>query len=74
MSVVRAAAAVAVLFAALAVPTVAVAQREAENGELRAAKALDAVRDAGAAYVPQAHAQRAQSFTIICTAPSLLRR
>jgi adenosine deaminase len=45
MSVVRAAAAVAVLFAALAVPTVAVTQREAENGELRAAKALDAVRD-----------------------------
>jgi adenosine deaminase len=38
------AAAVTVLLAALAVPTVAAAQRLAAEGELRAAKALDAVR------------------------------
>jgi adenosine deaminase len=38
------AAAVAVLLAALAVPAIAAAQRQAAEGELRAAKALDAVR------------------------------
>jgi adenosine deaminase len=43
MSAVRAAG-IAALLTALAVPAVAVAQREADQGELRAAKALDAVR------------------------------
>jgi adenosine deaminase len=44
MRTARAIAGIAVLLAALAVPAVAAAQREAGEGELRAAKALDAVR------------------------------
>jgi len=44
MRMARAIAGIAVLLAALAAPAVAVAQREAGEGELRAAKALDAAR------------------------------
>jgi adenosine deaminase len=44
MRTARAIAGIAVLLTALAVPALAVAQREADEGELRAAKALDAVR------------------------------
>jgi adenosine deaminase len=52
MRTARSTAGIAVLLAALALPTIAVAQREAGEGELRAAKALDVVRgDPLALYV-----------------------
>ena len=75
MRIARTLSAIVILVLVLAMPTLAIAQREPSQGELRAAKALDDVRGDPLALNDFLSAcRRGASFIFICTAPCLPRR